>query len=262
MRDRFESELFLLEHIESEVDIPVVWEKHCHTQYEMIYVLEGDISIMLEGRNYRLTENQTVIIPPLFYHTVTANKKGIYRRVTALFETDAIPPVLQPLMQKKNACLTVFSSRHGEELKRLCRESNSAFYAPLLQSLMVQLMYHDIQAEQTESVVETDEFLQKIISYIDEHLSEKITLGDLAVYTSRSKSSVCHLFEQKMNISPKQYILQKKLALAHRWIDDGMSPTLAALQIGYENYSNFYRMYRNMFQISPSQIQREGNREK
>ncbi len=52
------------------IDNPVLWDSHCHAQFEMIAVLEGDISIMLEGRSYRLTEKQTVIIPQLLYHTM------------------------------------------------------------------------------------------------------------------------------------------------------------------------------------------------
>ena len=47
-----------------------------------------------------------------------------------------------------------------------------------------------------------------------------------------------------MNISPKQYILQKKLALANKLMDEGVPRTVVAMQVGYENYSNFYRLYR------------------
>ena len=243
---------FQIEYIESEIDAPVVWESHCHAQFEMISVLEGDITVMLEGRSYRLTADRALIIPPLFYHAVTANHRGSYRRITALFDLDAIPSVLQPHFARKGASLTVFPSRQSGELQVLCREREADFYSPLGESLMIQLLYGDVRGEGGESEAVSDEFLQKIIAYIDGHLCEKILLDDLAVYTSRSKSSVSHLFEEKMNITPGQYILQKKLALAHRLIDEGMSPTVAALQVGYDNYSNFYRMYRKVFGVSPS----------
>ena len=117
---------------------------------------------------------------------------------------------------------------------------------------MTQIFYHIIRAEQADKRGDTDEFLQKIILYIDRHLGEKILLDDLAAYTARSKSSVCHLFEEKMGISPRQYILQKRLALANKLIRDGTPPTLAAIQVGYENYSAFYRVYRKHFQTNPS----------
>ena len=243
---------FAVTYTESKIEASVVWEKHCHTQYELIAVLEGDISIMLEGRSYRLMAGQAAIVPPLFYHAITSHRQGSYRRVTVLFEHTAIPSVLQPHFQRKDAALTVFSGRQSGELASVCRERDQAFFAPLGESLMVGFLYGDVRARPADTVAETDVFLQKIIAYIDAHLCEKILLGDLARHTSRSCSSVSHLFEEKMGITPKQYILQKKLALAHKLIDEGTAPTLAAMQVGYENYSNFYRMYRKLFQASPS----------
>ena len=108
---------------------------------------------------------------------------------------------------------------------------------------MIEIFYDALTLYDAPAKIETDEFLQKTFEYIDLHLNEKILLDDLAKYTARSKSSFCHLFESKMNISPKQYILQKKLALASKMIDEGVPRTVAAMQVGYENYSNFYRLY-------------------
>ena len=252
MKSVFQTEKYRYEYVESNVDTPVLWESHCHAQFEMLAVLEGDVSIMLEGRSYRLTKHQTVILPPLLYHTITANKRGSYRRITALFDVASIPEVLQERFLKKDARLTIFYFDRTDELKRICQEEDSLFYEPLAESLMVQILYSDAQAEQTDTGMETDAFLQSMISYIEEHLCEKIRLEDLAKHTSRSKSSVCHLFEEKMNISPKQYVLQKKLALAAKLIRDGTPPTLAAIQVGYENYSNFYRMYRKHIGAIPT----------
>ena len=252
MNGNFQAGGFSIEYKESRNDAPVVWENHCHTQYEMISVLEGDITVMLEGRSYRLKADYAVIIPPLLYHTITANQRGIYRRITALFDIDAIPTVLHPHFQQKDADLNIFLSRENAALRQLFQLTDPHFYAPLGESIMIRLLYDEIRAEHVEAEAVNDEFLQKIIAYIDKHLSEHILLDDLAVLTSRSRSSVSHLFEEKMNITPKQYILQKKMALAHKLINDGMSPTTAAMQIGYENYSNFYRIYRKMFLTSPS----------
>ena len=92
----------------------------------------------------------------------------------------------------------------------------------------------------------------QIVQFVDEHLGERITLDELAIHTARSKSSVCHLFEEKMGISPKQYILQKKMAMANKLIREGVPPTQAAIQVGYDNYSTFYRAYRKFFSVNPS----------
>ena len=239
----FNSNGFEVEYIESEMAHSVLWERHCHAKYEMIAVADGDITVMLEGQNYRLKKNQVIIIPPLFYHSIAANGKASYRRITALFDIDAIPSVLQSVFSKQEKSTTISTSRM-EKIKKICQNQDISFFAPLLQSLMIEIFYDALMTPQAPAKIETDEFLQKAFEYIDLHLHEKILLEDLAQYTSRSKSSFCHLFESKMNISPKQYIIQKKLAFASKLIDEGVPHTVAAMQVGYENYSNFYRLYR------------------
>lgn len=232
---------------QSVVDSLVLWESHCHACFELIGVLEGDITVALEGKYCRLTKNQAVIIPPLCYHTITANKQGAYHRITALFDGAVIP---EP-MREDFSYGAVFYASAPEEMKKVFSGGSSPFYAPLAEALMTKSFYEYFEAKQGMTATEADDFLQKTISYIDDHLGEKITVGALAELTARSKSSFCHLFAQKMKISPKQYILQKKLALAYKLIHEGMPPTAAAFCVGYDNYSNFYRMYIKRYGTAP-----------
>jgi len=240
-----------MEYSVSRIESSVLWESHCHAEYEMIAVLKGDISIVLEGRAFRLTEGQTAIVPPLCYHTVKSNKNGEYRRVTALFDLEALPEVLRAGFVGKGEKIAIFYFSETELLAKICMSGERAYFEPLLNSLMVRIFYAAAESARIDYINEEDEFLNKIISYIDAHLGEKILLDDLAAHTARSKSSVCHLFTEKMNISPKQYILEKKLAAAMRLIRGGMPAALAAQQVGYENYSNFYRVYKDRFKTSP-----------
>lgn len=229
-------------YVESKIEQPILWESHCHTQFEMIAVLEGDVNIMLEGKTYRLKENEMIVIPPLFYHSVTANEKGNYFRTTALFELDLIPKIIQNEFIKQGKTSTI-SPLQIQKIIKICKSERKLFYAPLLQSLMVELFYDTLNSTTLSTENKVDDFLLKALQYIDNHLHEKISLDDLAKVTIRSKSSFCHLFEEKMNVTPKQYILKKKLAIASKLIKEGVPKTLAASQVGYDNYSNFYRLY-------------------
>ena len=248
----FRTRKFDFEYTESNISSTVLWESHCHARFELIAVLEGDITVTLEGREYRLAEGQTTIIPPLSYHAITSNKEGAYRRVTVLFELAAIPSVLRARFLKGNESIAISSSLEAGELKKICEKEDPSFYAPLADSLMIRLLYDNAEAREAHSATGTDPFVQKAILYIDEHLREKISLDDLARHMSRSKSSFCHLFEEKMKISPKQYILQKKLAIADKLIGEGTAPSAAAMQVGYDNYSNFYRLYKRHFGVGPT----------
>ena len=236
---QLDDEVYKIAYSESQVKESVLWESHCHTQFEMILVAEGDVTVTVEGKKHRLKNGQGVIVPPLLYHTVTAKTTGSYRRITALFGPDGIPKVLRSEFADRVTRFAYGSQR----LQELCQKQEASYYAPLAQSLMVQLFYDASQEIQNAVYVEVDEFVQKATQYIDKHLHEKICLADLAKHMARSESSFCRLFEKKMHITPKQYILQKKLALAQKLIDEGMPRTAAAMQVGYDNYSSFYRLY-------------------
>ena len=246
------TEPFRLEYKESEISHPVLWESHTHAKYEMIAVADGDITVMLEGQQYRLTKNQIIIIPPLSYHSLTANEKGRYRRITALFDADAIPEVLRAEFEGQTR-ESKAAAPQIEKLRYVCQRNAPSFFTPLVQSLMIELFYETVKTPITAAQTEADEFVEKTIRYVEAHLHEKISLDELAKHTSRSKSSFCHLFEQKMNISPKQYILQKKLAYADKLISESTPATAAAMLVGYENYSDFYRVYKKYQGGAPSE---------
>lgn len=252
MRTIFKTELFTIEYRESDVKSSLLWERHCHADFEMIGVLEGDVSVTIEGCPRRLTQNQAVIIPPLCYHTVIANQQGCYRRITVRFADASIPRALRGSFSS-NSPISVFSPSRLEAMQSLVKALPSPLYAPLADAYIMETLYDELSARQSEAWQETDSFLQAAISYIDEHLYEKISVDTLARITSRSRSSFCHLFEKKMKIAPKQYVLQKKMALANQMINDGTSPTKAAGRLGYENYSSFYRMYVKLYGTSPKE---------
>lgn len=245
-----DTERYRFTYAQSTVDPLVLWESHCHARFELISVLEGDITITLEGTNHRLNSGQAMLIPPLCYHTITANKQGDYQRVTVLFDISAIPALLQAHFSEATenspfslSCL---------ELKDICQRADRSFYAPLAEALMTKTLYMYLETKRNDTVTETDLFLKRTLAYIDGHLCEKISLDELAALTACSKSSFCHLFNKKMKISPKQYILQKKLAFAHKLIREGVPPTAAAFRVGYESYSNFYRLYRKRYGANPA----------
>lgn len=254
MKRHLLTEKYEFTYSENHVETHVLWDHHCHARYEMIGVLEGDISIMLEGRSYRLTENQLIMIPPLCYHTVTANKEGDYKRITALFDTQALPSVLREDFQTMDTEPVIFTSAALLDMSACFEEKQNPYFVPLIESLMVPLFYSRLQAVPAvpNQDPDADTFILKIVEYVDEHLYEKITLEHLARHTARSQSFVCHRFEEKMGIPPGQYILRKKMACAQKLIKEGQPATLVAAQIGYKNYGTFYRNYTKHFYKLPS----------
>ncbi len=248
---------YKLDYLERTVDDPLLFDHHCHSLYEMTILLEGDISIVIEGQKFHLAKNQAIIIPPLLYHKNIANQLTMYRRITSLFDISAVPLVLRDSLPKmeNEYSLTVFDvySMQASKLRQCCIDNNPAYYEPLINSLMVECLYqHAFSKSQAQQGIQENEVLHSIIQYIEQHLNDIITLDDIVSHIGHSKSSICGLFKSEMGIPIKQYIISKKLAKANWLMQNGVSSTQAALQIGYENYSSFYRIYRKFYNISPS----------
>lgn len=245
---------FQIEYKNSKLDNAVIFGNHCHSQFELIGVLEGEILISYEDKKFQITSNQFVILPPFGYHTITSNKNGHYKRITAMFDRTAIPKEILHYFANTSSVVTS-SSIHIESIKNICKKNDAAIYAPLIQALMTLIFYDNVSSlsdKQGTSEYEQNETLQTIISYIDQHLYEKIQLDDIANHISYSKATIQNIFKKELNTSPKQYIISKKLMLANKLILDGMSPTEVSKKLGYENYSDFYRMYIKHTQKSPS----------
>lgn len=243
--------LFELKYSASDPSVPALLESHCHFRFEIIAVMSGCIDIMIEGQAYRCEKGELAVIPPLTYHSVTASGKSEYKRITALFEGNILPDIIIDRLTASGKSSPIYShpsiSYLIEDLHAAISKSDSEAYSPLVNAIAIQLIYlctFDGSSKKAECRIDDDGVLDKAIEYIDLHITEKLSLEDISQALFISRSSLCHIFTQRMNISPKQYIIKKKMAYATMLIENGMPLTHAARAVGYDNYSNFYRMYK------------------
>ena len=69
----------------------MILESHCHSGYELIYILSGQVAVNLEGRVYELCAGSTIIISPLMYHSIRSKNTLVYDRVWFEFTGKNIP---------------------------------------------------------------------------------------------------------------------------------------------------------------------------
>ena len=100
---------------------------------------------------------------------------------------------------------------------------------------------------------EQPELLDRITTYVEEHYSGTITIGDLAKNFFVSSSTISHLFRQKLGVSLYRYVTQRRLIAAKTLIEKGLQLENVAVQTGFADYSGFYRAFKQTFGISPRQ---------
>lgn len=234
-----------------------VYENHCHPFYEIITVLRGEVLINIENRSFSAKPGAFIVIRPGAYHSTSMQACSEYRRITILFEEFFIPKGVKRRFLEKAGC--DFLCYHDEGIHLLSRlqhaleEQNDADeYRELVEALIVEMFYILTSADSHSEEGETDNGLQIMLDYIAEHITEKITLEEIASAAFLSKSAVCRIFKERMHTTFKQYLLQKKISYAASLISRGVSANEAARIIGYDNYAGFYKMYRKFLSISPT----------
>ena len=92
---------------------------------------------------------------------------------------------------------------------------------------------------------------EKAIKYIDENYKKKITLDELSSIMNISTMYFSNYFKRIFHISPKQYVLNKRLTESQRLLLEGrMSVKEIAYEVGFENENYFSEFFSAKVGIS------------
>ncbi|MGL5430782.1 MAG: AraC family transcriptional regulator [Vibrio sp.] len=93
--------------------------------------------------------------------------------------------------------------------------------------------------------------------YIEQHLTQRISVAQLAGSVFLSESQFHVLFKEQMGVTPHQYVLNKRIEMAQKLIEQGQLNLgqIAALT-GFANQSAFTHTFAKLQGISPSQYKR------
>ena len=101
-----------------------------------------------------------------------------------------------------------------------------------------------------------DPKIEQALSYINEHLTEELTVDLLAEQVFLSKYHFMRLFKAQTGSTVHAYVRQKRLMSAARLIREGIAVNKAASDCGFADYSAFHRAFREAFGISPGALKK------
>lgn len=90
------------------------------------------------------------------------------------------------------------------------------------------------------------------LNYIGAHVSEPLTVADLAEQVSLSPSAFSHLFREVTGRSPYQLVKEMRLGRARELLMEGqLCVTDVARAVGYASTSHFIKEFRRRFGTTP-----------
>lgn len=122
----------------------------------------------------------------------------------------------------------------------------------VVSSVIIELLYNlDRQVAKTGKQHYKQEKIKDITEYINNHLTEKISLEDIANHFYLTRQYLCRLFKQSTGFTVNKYISYKRIVLVRELHLGGMPLSLACEKAGFSDYSAFYRAYYKIMNVPP-----------
>ncbi len=243
-------------------------EYHYHTFHKIIILLAGKAGYAIEGERYDLSPGDFVLVGRGSIHRPEVAEDDFYERMILYID----PAYLTSLStgdcdlegcfrQAQTAFRYVYRDEGGSRVRQLFEtlawtDREGGYGAALLAraqflELMVEVNRvcrggHQVQAAAGDSKVVA------LLQYLNLHLTEELSIDQLAERFYISKYHMMRRFRQETGYSIHGYLTEKRLLLAQRLLAQGVSPSEAGEQAGYQDYSTFSRAYKKHFGRGPS----------
>ena len=245
-------------------------EAHYHDFYEVFFFIGGDVNYWIDGSLYHLLPGDILLINPTELHKpVPVATVERYERIVLWINKDYLSDIEGGILtgcfkrerQNYNKVLRLpeekrerlFSLAH-----ELCEEYSGQSFAGEVSaySLLLQILVRINRLSHANTPVDSKEYstptmISEILSYINEHYAEKLTLDTIAKHFFVSKYYLSHEFKDAVNTSLYRYIVMKRLNAAYDLLNKGHAANEVCTLCGFGNYSVFFRAFKAEFGISP-----------
>lgn len=251
---------------------------HYHNFYEIIYVLEGEYSSLLENQTYHLRKgdflliNQNVMHKYHFVEKKHDRSKRIILWVTAQY--------LEQLSMGDMELTACFMGRES------CAYHFPVYYEEMLRGYLLKLAMAEVMegelpgAKQVldrgyltlffvylnnlcsreeywfrdENVVQHP-LVGQVSDYIEAHIAERITLEELAEHIHMSKYHFLRRFKELTGVTVHAFVTNKRLIRSCELLKEGENITQVYQACGFTDYSSFLRNFKNAFGVSPGKYE-------
>ena len=98
-----------------------------------------------------------------------------------------------------------------------------------------------------------DDRVLAVIEHIGRHLTDPLTIADLASVANLSASRLGHLFAEQVGSSPQQFVQARRIGMAKQLLDLTNRPIAdIAAEVGYPDPLYFSTRFRRQVGLSPS----------
>lgn len=250
---------------------------HSHAFYELICCRNTCGAEYLVGtERYKLQKGDIIFVPPDISHRplLPENMAEPYSRDVLWFSPEFVNSISQDFLDisPEDFSKPGLYRTAGTRWEYICdlfragvqeAEGLQVGWDTLVLATSLMILTHlrralqDLYAKPLKA--EKPELLDQVLAYVEQHLSEKITLAEIAHHFYISESTITQTFRKKMGVSFYRCVTQRRLIAAKSLIEKGTALESVSEQVGFSDYSSFFRAFKQEYGISPRQYRKMQN---
>ena len=228
------------------------WPPHFHGSYELIYGMEGSVSISVNGVPETLNRGELLLLCPYTVHSLTVDGGKVW---VGVFSEDFVSSYSQKF-------------RYSQYEKFRCAPDSEDFLKNRLffqgqpeRFLCISCLYLVCSECQKHALLHTagqnTPFIHKVITYVSENISKDISLKDIAASMNYEYHYFSTLFNQSFSVNFKSFINLLRIENACALLSDSKNNiTQVSRACGFASIRNFNRVFRNICNCTPLQYRK------
>jgi AraC-like DNA-binding protein/uncharacterized cupin superfamily protein len=245
---------------------------HFHPEYELTYIIKGSGMRYVGNNVQEFKEGDFVLLGPNLPHcwknTSSQNKKGVQSLViqwnTSILGDnwlDKTPFVnIKKLLESASQGILYTTNDANHYLKKLQAILKQT---PLKKTLLFIELLEELSEIKTciklssdgftpNLNIQTNERINIIYHYIQEHYSQKLILADIAAEVNMSEEAFCRFFKKNLNKSLFTFINEYRINLVSKLlIETTDQVSTIAYECGFESLPFFYKQFQKFMGCSP-----------
>lgn len=244
---------------------------HIHDCYEIYYSISGGKQFLIDNKFYSIQPGDIFVINQYESHYLTQINKEIHERIVLSIYPEFLK-TLSSAQTDLSYCFTHRDNLFSHKLSLSESQKNRFLYyinkiastngygADLAEkAFFIEMMlfinssyYTNNKRNKTfPSSITSNKQVNDILSYINTHIYEPITLNTLSAQFYLSPSYICRIFKATTGMTINRYINTRRISIAKSLLADGQSVSSVCIQCGYNDYSNFVKTFTKTVGISP-----------
>ena len=248
------------------VNLNMNYSVHYHSEIEIIYVVNGKISVTINSVDNTLQQGDICIIMPGEIHSLASNiSSHIY--IMKFFSSGEFNFMrIQNILSPTNANYAIFKkiidniatedTERSIGYKNAINMYSNELILQILRTLKPQKMSDEIKRTEIKHL----NFLNEVNEYLEENYTEKISLSDISSYFGYSKFYFSHLFKEITLQSFIDFLIAFRMEKAVTMLMNGQNITKIALECGFGSSRNFNRHFKNLYNTTPTTLKNKSNK--